>query len=89
MTDFLFDRSVILEFEDRVTGEKFRITDNKIDFQVEKQISTEPNPAFIDIYNLSDETSERIKFRKEILQARFGKTIKIIAGYRGREKKIR
>jgi len=88
MTDILFDRSTILEFEDRDTGETFQITDQKIDFQVEKQISTEPNAAYIDIYGLSDETSEKIKFRKKINQVKFGKTLKIKAGYRGREKKI-
>jgi hypothetical protein len=88
MTDFLFDRSTILEFEDRVTGEQFNITDQKIDFQVEKQISTEPNTANIDIYGLSDETAQKINFRKQILEVRYGKTIKIKAGYRDREKKI-
>lgn len=90
MTDFLFDRSVIIEFEDRedLNAPPFNITDNKIDFQVEKQISTEPNSAFIDIYNLSDDTAQKINFRKEILLVKFGKTIKIRAGFRGREKKI-
>lgn len=90
MTDFLFDRSVIIEFEDRedLSAPPFNINANKIDFQVEKQISTEPNSAFIDIYNLSDETAQKINFRKEILLVKFGKTIKIRAGFRGREKKI-
>lgn len=88
MTDFLFDRSVIVEFEDRDTLDKFNVTDNKVDFQVEKQISTEPNQAFIDIYNLSRDTAEKINFRKVINQVKFGKTVKIKAGYRDREKKI-
>ncbi len=88
MTDFLFDRSVILIFEDRDTGETFRITDQKIDFQVEKQISTEPNSAAVDIYGLSDNTAQKINFRKRINQVKFGKTIKILAGYGDRERKI-
>lgn len=88
MTDLLFDRSVILIFEDRDTGETFRITDQKIDFQVEKQISTEPNSAAVDIYELSDDTAQKINFRKRINQIKFGKTLKILSGYRGRERKI-
>jgi len=88
MTDFLYDRSVILKFENRDTLEEFQVTGNKIDFQVEKQVSQEPNTAFIDIYNLSDDTAQKLVFRKKINQVEFGLTVKLLAGYRGREKKI-
>jgi len=60
----------------------------KIDFQVEKQLSTEPNRADIDISNLSDDSASKINFRKPTLAFRYGRRADIFAGYEGRIKKI-
>lgn len=82
------DRFVLVRFEDRDTGEIFEIQDLKITFQVEKQISTEPNVARIQIYNLADETQAKINFKQSVLALEFGKRVDLIAGYKGQEKVI-
>lgn len=99
----LFDRVIRIEFENRDTGEKFFVGNspesskgpktafnevNKITFQVEKQISTEPNVAFVEIFNLSDSTRAKINFRQDVRVLKFGNKINIVAGYRGEEKRI-
>lgn len=101
MTDFLFNREVKLVFTSRtdptdvVTIEKPSVELSGkeaepiyINGQVEKQLSTEPNRADVDIYNLSDSTAARINFRKPILTFEYGKKIDIFAGYEDRAKKI-
>lgn len=97
MTDLLFNREVRVEFTDRdnpadvVTIEDPKIPGKepiKIDFQVEKQVSTEPNRADIAIWNLSDDTAAKINFRKPILEFKFGRKVDIFAGYEGRSRRI-
>lgn len=97
MTNFLFDRDVTVKIINRevpsdiITIENPRIKGKEpiyIDFQVEKQVSTEPNKADINIYNLSDDTAAKINFRRPILSFNFGKKIELYAGYLGRSKKI-
>lgn len=97
MTDFLFDRRIKLVFTDRDDDTDQVIIENpeivgeeplKIDFQVEKQLSTEPNRADIDITNLSDDSASKINFRKPILEFKFGRKVEIFAGYGDRVKKI-
>jgi hypothetical protein len=41
-------------------GEGFKITDLRIDFKIEKSLSADPNKGEVKIYNLSDETHEKI-----------------------------
>lgn len=97
MTDFLFNRNVRLVFTNRddpsdvLTIEDPKIVGAeplKIDFQVEKQLSTEPNRADIDISNLSDDSASKINFRKRFLEFTYGRKVEIFADYEGREKKI-
>lgn len=91
----LFDRVVRVDFENRTTGEKFTIENTsrsnegvKISFQVEKQISMEPNVAYIEIYNLNNNTREKINFKQDVFNNNFGPKIDLYAGYRGADKKI-
>lgn len=92
----LFGRSIKLEFEDRETGERFDIENVdpnsgegiKITFQVEKQISTEPNVAFVEVWNLSDSTRQKINFREDVKSLKFGAKVNLIAGYSGQERRI-
>ena len=97
MTDFLFDREVSVEFINRDDPSDVVTVDDpgiigreplKITFQVEKQVSTEPNRAFIEIWNLADDTAARINFRKPLLEFRFGRKVNLFAGYREQSKKI-
>lgn len=97
MTDLLFNREVKVEFIDRDNpADVVKIEDPKIpgkepikiDFQVEKQLSTEPNRADINFWNLSDDTAAKINFRKPILVFKFGRRVDLSAGYEGRSKKI-
>ncbi|MHC4397899.1 MAG: baseplate hub protein [Planctomycetota bacterium] len=93
----LFNREVRLVLTNRddpldvVTIEDPKIPEKeplKIDFQVEKQLSTEPNRADVDIYNLSDDTAAKINFRKPVLEFKYGRRIDIFAGYEGQARKI-
>lgn len=91
----IFDRVIKIVVEDRTNGERFTIGNldplyegNKISFQVEKQISTEPNVAFVELYNLADSTRSNINYKQSLLSLEFGNKIEVIAGYRGQEKRI-
>lgn len=103
MAGKLFDRRVSLEFIDRDNQTDILAIDNPeiydqepihITFQVSKQLSTEPNTAYIEIYNLSDSSAARINFRKPViglevpvavkdktLLFKFGKRVNLYAGY--------
>lgn len=97
MTDLLFNREVRVTFTDRDNPADVVVIEDpkipgkepiKIDFQVEKQVSTEPNRADIAIWNLSDDTAAKINFRKPILEFKFGRKVDLFAGYEGRSKRI-
>ncbi len=88
MAEENFNRSVIIKFEDRKTGENFEVKGVKITFNVEKQISTEPNVANIEMYNLPNTISSKINFRRDIDKRDFGGKVTIWAGYKTREKTI-
>jgi hypothetical protein len=97
MTELLFNRDVRVELTDRDDPSDQVIIEDpglpgkepiKITFQVDKQLSTEPNRAFIEIYNLADSTAARINFRKPILEFNFGRKVDLFAGYQDRAKKI-
>lgn len=97
MTELLFNREVRVEFTDRDNPADVIVIEDpkipgkepiKIDFQVEKQLSTEPNRADIAIWNLSDDTAAKINFRKPILEFKFGRKVDLFAGYEGRSKRI-
>ena len=97
MRNFLFNRNVRVVFTNRDDpGDVVTIEDPKIigaeplkiDFQVEKQLSTEPNRADVDIYNLSDDSASKINFRKPLLEFKYGRKVEIFADYEGRDKKI-
>jgi len=97
MTDLLFNREVIVKFTDRDNPADVVVIDDpkipgkepiKIDFQVEKQVSTEPNRADITFWNLSNDTAAKINFRKPILEFKFGRKVDLFAGFEGRSKRI-
>lgn len=97
MTELLFKREVSVKFTDRDNPADVVIIEDpkipgkepiKIDFQVEKQVSTEPNRADITIWNLSDDTAAKINFRKPILEFKYGRKIDLFAGYEGRSRRI-
>jgi len=52
-----------------------------IKFQVEKQVSSEPNRAFLELYNLSEEHSGAIDFRFDPFANNFGAQVTIKGGY--------
>jgi hypothetical protein len=52
-----------------------------IKFQVEKQVSSEPNSAFLEIYNLSEEHSAAIDFKYDPFAKIFGPQVIIKGGY--------
>jgi hypothetical protein len=83
MANFLYNRSVRVVLTDRDDPTDIITIENpKIDFQVEKQISIEPNRADIDIYNLSDDTASKINFRKPLFEFKFGRKVELFAGYK-------
>lgn len=93
MADRLFNREIIVKFTDRDNPADVVVIEDpkipgkepiKIDFQANKQLSTEPNRADITIWNLSDDTAAKINFRKPILEFKFGRKVEIFAGYDGR-----
>lgn len=52
-----------------------------IKFQVEKQVSSEPNGAYLELYNLNDEHSGAIDFVYDPYAIRFGPRVTIKGGY--------
>lgn len=52
-----------------------------IKFQVEKQVSSEPNSAFLEIYNLSEEHSAALDFKFDAFAVNFGAQVVIKGGY--------
>ena len=97
MTELLFNREVSVKFTDQkndadvVTIEDPKISGRepvKIDFHVEKQVSTEPNRADIILWNLNNDTAAKINFRKPILEFKYGRKVDLFAGYEGRSRRI-
>lgn len=58
-----FGRVIELEIEDRDSKEITKIGNLKIDINVQKQVSTEPSVAYVEIYNLSKNLRDKIHFR--------------------------
>lgn len=54
-----------------------------IKFQVEKQVSSEPNGAFLEMYNLSDEHSSALDFKFDAYFRNFGPQVTIKGGFLG------
>jgi hypothetical protein len=97
MTDLLFNREVSVKFTDRDNPADVVVIEDpkipgkepiKIDFQVEEQLSTEPNRADLAFWNLRDDTAAKINFRKPILEFKFGRKVELFAGFEERSKRI-
>ena len=101
MTNFAFDRNVKIVAIDRknpldiVTIENPGTGDEplKVSFQAEKQLSNEASTAFVEIYNLTNDTASKFNFRippAELVTGKFtfGKKIEIYAGYGTISKRI-
>ncbi len=54
-----FQRVVEVEIGPK-NGEGFKITDLRIDFKIDKSLSSDPNTGEVKIYNLSDETHNKV-----------------------------
>ncbi len=97
MPGSLFNRQIRLEFIDRADPSDVVEIDDpqipgkeplKITFQSDKQLATEPARAFIEIWNLADNTAARINFRKPVLAFEYGRKVNLFAGYGDQTKKI-
>ena len=79
MTDN-WERTVMVEFRP-TTGRNFFIHDLKVEFDIDKTSSVEPNKCFLKIYNMNPDHRGKMAFRWNLANDKYGGEIRVSAGY--------